>query len=321
MTLSGTIRAGDPLVATTRTSPRTLSTPNGKGDASSIVFRPVVFQCVGILDNLKFNFVADAGWRPPDNSTNTPQRKLHDTKAVAFLTPPPVTSHTNSWRNIIKNLHHVEGTRRTIGCERGYGIVEGAGNDEMAKKIKLRHTIFTPNEGNDRVNGMIFPVQQYNYDAFPTPNASKEPSPQPPNETAEDDDTLQSESVSDHCDPDPTYDCQQFTNDDWRYACSYLTREAFDDVWQKGQHDIHPIPAYGLNGELIHPSKYQQELAQSVVHVSFVADHQTIGKNRDNYYADIVKIQVLYKLTTETPTKRPSDESDRVKALRKKLRK
>ncbi|KAH8096946.1 hypothetical protein BXZ70DRAFT_908203 [Cristinia sonorae] len=266
-------------------------------NSGSSVFRPVVSQCVGVFDNLKFNFVADAGWHPSDKSTNPPQRKLHDTKAVAFLTPTPATSNTNPWRNVIENLHHVEGTHCSIGCNLN-GLVESTGNKETAKRIKLYHTIFT-----------------YNYDAFPTPVSPKDPSPQPPNQSTENDDAIHSANHS-----DPSYDCWQFTDEEWRDACSYLTREAFDDMWQKGHHNIEPVPAYGLDGELIPPSKYRQELTQSVVHVSFVADHEAIGK-KDNHYANMVKIQVLYKLASQSARKRPSNESDRVKALRKKLRK
>jgi len=86
----------------------------------------------------------------------------------------------------------------------------------------------------------------------------------------------------------------QFTTGDWRLACAESVRDTFDTLMHNDKRDVAPIPAYNIDGTLIHPSEYSRILPNATVLVTFTAAHQYLANIKtDNYYADIVSIQTL----------------------------
>ncbi|KAJ8589092.1 hypothetical protein M405DRAFT_818618 [Rhizopogon salebrosus TDB-379] len=75
-------------------------------------------------------------------------------------------------------------------------------------------------------------------------------------------------------------------------------------------HRVVPIPAYDVDGNLIHPQNYRKMLRGAIVQVDFHLTHWSIARKQDgtsaadSYTADVVSIRVLNEPTTSVTTKR-----------------
>lgn len=86
----------------------------------------------------------------------------------------------------------------------------------------------------------------------------------------------------------------------------------------KDAHTLNPLPAYGVNGDIIMPANYDKALRGATVALSFTLKHYAITSRtsdaaaQDTYVADIVKVRVLVP-----PAPRALEQSTRKRLVKK----
>ena len=83
--------------------------------------------------------------------------------------------------------------------------------------------------------------------------------------------------------------------------------DARQEMLANNSHQIVPLPAYDMKGNLIRPDKYKEALAGALVRVSFTLSHWYIASRNptNNFVADVKSIRVLIDPTApKSPTKR-----------------
>ncbi|KAF8145650.1 hypothetical protein K438DRAFT_781155 [Mycena galopus ATCC 62051] len=82
--------------------------------------------------------------------------------------------------------------------------------------------------------------------------------------------------------------------ENWPVGANPQAREAIEQM--KYTHRVRRVPAYDINGKLIHPLQYRETLMGAIVRTTVTLKHWNIAqRSQDSYTADIENIRVLMK--------------------------
>ena len=213
------------------------------------------------VDARNFFLTSDAKWNP-NNPLGT---RLDQAKATCNLLPvdrnPEFTFSAQHFPNIIGNLRAIE---NLANQRRSRDIASIIGNDSCS--IKIIHKLFVVSFFDDSLNSLTkkkFKKKEKNDD------------------------------------PDDNINLQigDYTIDNWPINPSNI--DYLDAI--KSSHEVRPIPAYDVKGNLITPTEYEEKIAGATARVCFAIVHFLI-RQKHVYNVVVRDITIMRPPTTIATT-------------------